>query len=408
MTEPALARSAREVDEIAARCAAAETVAVDVEADGLFAFRAKLCTVQLAWREGAATAVAVIDALAADVSGLAGVLGPEGPVKVLHDLTFDARLLEESGAPLARVRDTSVAARLLGYASTGLAALLSSELGIALDKRLQHHDWARRPIGAVELRYLAEDVAHLVDLDERLAAKALALDIAEEIADECAYKLATAARPPRDARPPYVRMKGAAELDATGRAILRRLVMARDEVAESANVPPFKVIGNDALLDLARQRPTERAALEKVRGAVAGRAGRHAGAWLAAVARGVADGDIPEEDRAHFERPRGVRGAQAARRVREGQITAWRRAEAKVRGVPEQAILPGHCAQDLLEILLAPDPDDAALRARIAAVPGLGARRFERYADALAALARAPLPAPPQRAPESEPEPDPA
>src|SRR5690349_14549323 len=116
---PLVVRDPAALAALAARAARAPRIAIDVEANGLFAYRAALCTVQLAFPEGDDRAIAVIDTLAVDPAPLAAVLGPEGPVKVLHDLTFDARLLAEAGAPLGRVRDTSVTARLLGIAATG-------------------------------------------------------------------------------------------------------------------------------------------------------------------------------------------------------------------------------------------------------------------------------------------------
>jgi ribonuclease D len=389
-----LIERAAELGSVIASASAADALAVDVEADGLFAHRPKPCTVQLAWREPSDAGaprlvVAVIDALTVPLGPLAPLLGPEGPTKVLHDLTFDARLLGEAGAPLSRVRDTSVSARFLGHTSTGLASLLAAELGVSVDKRFQQHDWARRPLLPEQIRYLASDVVHLLELDQALATKAAALDISDEIAEECVYKLDIAGRPPRDVRPAYARIKGAGALDGVGRAVLRRLVEAREAVSARADVPPFKVIGNDVLLELARRRPTNAAGVAAVRGTNVGRAARHARAWLEAVTRGIEDGAIPEEDRVHFEPTRIDRTVAAARRAREAQISAWRRREAAARGVDEQAVLPGHCAQALLEVLVA-GGDEAALRAGIAAVPGLGARRLQRYADVFVELARTP------------------
>jgi ribonuclease D len=383
-TEAALA-------EIAARAGRADRVAVDVESNGLFVYRPALCVAQLAWHEGGATVVAIVDALAVRVAPLAPLLGPEGPVKVLHDLSFDAQMLAPAGAPLARVRDTSVAARLLGRKATGLGSLLTAELGILHDKRLQQHDWARRPLREAEIAYLAGDVEHLLALDERLAAAAEAADIAEEIAEECAYKLMTALGPRRDRRPGYVRIKGATALDATGRAVLRRLWAAREEAAEKEDVPPFKVASNEVLIELSQRRPTAPVAMSAVRGATAGLAGRHAGAWLAAVTAGIADGDVPEEERALFTPAVPSRADIARRRAREATVSGWRRAEAARRGVDEQAVLPGHCADDLVEALLAyaAAPDPAALREAIARIPGLGARRLARYGDVFASFADA-------------------
>jgi ribonuclease D len=393
-----VARTAAEVDRLAARAAASPRVAIDVEANGLFAFRPALCTAQLAFLDGGALAIAVIDTLVADVAPLRALLGPGGPVKVLHDLTFDARLLAEAGAPLGRVRDTSVAARLLGLPATGLSALLATELGVAHDKRFQQHDWSRRPLTAEHLAYLAGDVEHLFALDDRFEERAQALDLAAEIADECAYKLASAENPPRDGRPGYVRIKGAAALDAPGRAVLRRLAALREEAAEAADVPPFKVVGNDALLAIARRRPASLRDLDPIPGAASGRAASLGRAFLAAVEAGLGDGDVPEADRALFQPERPDRAVIARRRARETAVSAFRRAEAKRRGVDEQAVLPGHCAQDLVDALLAHEPGSPELARAIAAIPGLGERRLARYGEAFAALAAAPAPA--GRAPE--------
>jgi len=383
---PLLVRTERDLAAVAERCARADAIALDVEADGLFAYRARLCTLQLAWAEEAGPVVAVIDTLSTGVKPLAPALEAGGPVKVLHDLTFDARLLHEAGIRLANVRDTSVAARLLGYEATGLASLLEAELGKKLDKRFQQHDWSRRPLTSEQLRYLSDDVEHLLELDVVLARKASDLDITGEIADECAYKLAAAFGPPRDVRPAYARIRGALALDPVGRAVLRRLVDARETIASEADVPPFKVVGNDVLLELARRRPSAEIALREIRGAIVGRAARHVRAWLQAVARGVADGDIPAEDRVHFEPLKVDRPTQTRRRARETQVTAWRRKEAAARGVDEQAVLPGHCAQELALALADCEGDPAALEARIGAIPGLGERRLALYRAAFLAL----------------------
>jgi ribonuclease D len=374
----------------------AEVIALDVEADGLFAFRPKLCTLQIAWERAAGRMSAVVvDALAVDVAPLRALFGGSGPLKVLHDLTFDARMLDEVGLPLANVRDTSVAARLLGWSSIGLAALLERELDVHLEKRFQQHDWSRRPLTEEQIRYLADDVRYLIALDLHLCERVSAQGIEAEVADECAYKLASAGKPPRDVRPAYVRIKGALALDAPGRAVLRRLTMARDAIAAGLNVPPFKVVSSEVLLELARSRPATAEALAAVKGAMQGRAGGHVGVWLRAIAEGGRDGDVPAEDAALFEPVRSDREVAARRRALDSRIAAWRKAEAAQRGVSDQAVLPGHCAHDLADVLLEQHEDGDALRAAIAAVPGLGARRLERYLEAFVAFAEpAALPKP--------------
>lgn len=372
---------------LAVAVASSPRVAVDVEADGLHAFRPKLCVMQLAFVDAeGASRVALIDTLAVNLAPLAPMLAEGGPIKIFHDLTFDAKMLDEAGLSLGRARDTSVAARLLGCPATGLGSLLEAELGVKVDKRFQQHDWAARPLTTEQLAYLANDVAYLAALDDHLSERVATADLTEEVAEECAYKLATALAPPRDRRPAYVRVKGSAALDGPGRAVLRRLVDARDRTAERLDVPAFKVIGADVLLALARQRPRTSTELRAVRGAAVGRAARATAAMLEAIAFGLEDGDVPEADRPFFEPMRPDRAAIARYRTCEARVTGWRRAEAKRRGIDEQAVLPGHCAQEVTEALLAHGDDESALRATITAIFGFGAKRALRYLDALTAL----------------------
>src|SRR5262245_31886098 len=123
---PAVVTEKADLVRVVGAARAAELVSVDVEGNGLFAFRPRLCTVQIAWGEGDAAEIAIVDTLAVDPKPLGELFGASGPPKVLHDFTFDVKLLADAGVELDNVRDTSVLARLLGRKATGLASLLAS------------------------------------------------------------------------------------------------------------------------------------------------------------------------------------------------------------------------------------------------------------------------------------------
>lgn len=384
---PLLVDRAQALSSVIERALEARTIAVDVEGNGLFAYRAQLCTVQLAWEERGHVVVAVIDTLRVPPAPLARLLGEEGPTKLLHDLTFDARMLLEAGVRLGNTKDTSVAARMLGRKATGLASLLASELGVSLEKDLQQHDWSRRPLGERELGYLASDVLWLERLESHLTQEVERLGIVDEVASECAYKLESALAPALDKRLPYQRIRGADALRPLELAVLRRVAEVREMTAHKWDVPPFKIASNDLLLELARRRPTSKRELREIRGA-SGRVATIADALLAGIRQGIEDGEVPEAER--IERPRPDRAVISARREREARLSTWRRAEAAARGVDEQVVLPGHCLQAIAA-------GDALDREAIEQIPGLGQSRALRYADILAALARGdalPAPAP--------------
>jgi ribonuclease D len=366
-----------ELARVVTAARAAPLVAVDAEGNGLFAYRAQLCTVQLAWQEGDVTQIAVVDTLAVDPSPLGELLDRSGPIKVLHDFTFDVKLLAEVGVELDNIRDTSVLARMLGRKATGLAALLSSELGIIVPKDLQQHDWSRRPLKPAELAYLASDVRHLAALFEKLSLEARALDIEEEVLVECAFKRASASAAPREKRPAYLRIKGVDTLDAPGLAVLRRLVKEREAIAELWDNPPFKVAGNETLLYLAQRKPANLDELRRVKRGISPRLAESGKRLLDAIAAGLADGEVPPSDLAVEARL--DRATVAARRAREKRLSAWRRAEATARGLDEQVVLPGHCLAELVGL-------ETADIAAIAEVRGLGAKRCDRYGVTLQAL----------------------
>ncbi len=370
-----------ELRTVATRLLRANRVAVDIESNGLFKYKATLCTMQLA----TADEVVVVDTLATPLAALAEVLGPKGPRKIVHDVAFDARILAEANLVLANVLDTSLAARMLGRSATGLASLVASELGISMDKKLQHHDWTERPIKSQQLRYLAEDVVHLEALAGRLWKEVEERGIADAVEEETRYRLtqAVAGAGMVDPRPPYIRLKGIDRVPKEELPILRRLAEIRENKAKKLDVPPYKVIGPDVLFAIARAKPRTMDELARIKGATGGHRARSLGpSMLEAVAAGLADGGFPDAERAMLEKPRPPSTVIKARRAREGRLTSWRKAEAKRRGVDEQVVLPGHCLQDLADL-----PDEATLD-EIAAVPGIGAFRLERDGAAIqAALA---------------------
>ncbi|MDB4945320.1 MAG: Ribonuclease [Labilithrix sp.] len=360
-------------------------IAFDLESNGMHAYRAEACIIQL----GAGDDVYVIDGMATPLTPLRALLASPDTEKIVHDVAFDARILAEAGVELANARDTSIAARMLSRPATGLASLLESELGVRIDKKLQQHDWGQRPLTPPMVEYLAGDVLHLSALADRLFGEVRERGIADEVEEETRYRLgqAIAAASAEDPRPAYVRLKGVDKVPELELAILRHLANIREITARELNVPPYKVIGPDLLFAIAHEKPSSMEELSRIRGATSGHRARSiANDLLDAVTVGIEDGAIPEEDRHWFEKPRLPGSIARARRAREQRLTRWRKEEAKVRGVDEQAILPGHCLQDLADV-------DPVTLEGVSRVPGLGRFRAERYGAALVAALTEPEPA---------------
>lgn len=342
---------------------------VDAEGDGLYRYRSRLCMMQICGGE----LEALIDTLALDdLTPLQPLLGEDGPLKVLHDVSFDAKMLDQRGLSLGRVFDTAVAARFLGEKSTGLAALLEKYFEVQLDKKHQQADWGERPLDEDQKRYLVEDVRYLPELAKLFEARAAELDVLEEIDEETRYAMRRALEPEVE-REPWTRIKGARDLSGHALAVLVALANVREREAAQQDVPPFRVTGNRVLFEAARRRPRTLAQLRKIRGLRQ----LDDAQLLDALEAAERDG-VPQEDAT----PPPPAEERAQRKAREKALTEWRKKEAAERGVNVQVVLPGHCLRDVAKI---EQLEDEAL----ASVDGFGKKRLARYGSTLLDVLRA-------------------
>jgi len=364
-----------------ARVGAAHALAIDTEGDGMFRYRTQLCTVQLcavSAGEPAEHAICVIDTLRVPAAPLLrAALGPDGPQKIIHDASFDARILFAHGVVLGNVFDTAVAARFLGFSSTGLSSLLLKLFDVNLPKHQQQADWGKRPIDAEAMRYLEDDVRFLPALYERLLSEVRARDIEAEVQEECRYLLGEAQRPEL-VEPAWMRLKGAAQRAPRERARLVELAEAREQLARERDLPPARLLASDLLLRLSQDDAADPATLQRLLGNKL----EFAPAFAAALARAQGVADAPRDQ---LERllPESPSPAELTRRKRrKAWLSDFRAREAQARGVDLQVVLPGHCLADLVELA---SFDEQSLRA----LPGFGDCRFVRYGQTLLGLPKA-------------------
>ncbi|MCA9603482.1 MAG: HRDC domain-containing protein [Polyangiales bacterium] len=355
----------------AKRLGKSSRIALDSEGDGMFRYRASLCVLQLANTEE----IVLLDTLAMDdLAPIAALLGPKGPVKVIHDASFDLRLVREAGMTLSPVLDTSIMARFLGETALGLGSLVEKFIGVVLEKSKQQEDWGKRPLSPDHIRYLEDDVRYLLPLADALWQKVETAGIHDEVAEECAYVVWSATQPDTGpVKPVWQRIKGWDKLDERGKAVLREVCLERERLAEARNVPPYRICSNAALLDLARTPPRGRDDWNRMKGVP--KPPPLARPLLDAVRRGVSAKRVPDEERPERQ-PAPAPDERARTKKRHTALTKWRAAEAKAREVNEQVVLPGHCLHDLA----ARGPANAK---ELLDVPGFGAFRVERYGDSV-------------------------
>jgi ribonuclease D len=250
-------------DRVALELEREPELAVDTEANSMYAYRGRICLVQIA----SVKSVWLLDPLAVgDLSHLGRILADSSIVKIMHGSDYDLRsFFREYGFPVNGLFDTETCARFLGLVSPNLAAVLQRFLDVEIPKsrRLQRSNWGLRPLSEEAVAYAAADVQHLIALADKerklLTEWGRLAWVQEEFARLEATGRAVAELPPPD----FLRVKGSDRLNPQQLAVLKELFDLREAEAERIDQPPYRVMGNDALLHLA-QEPTMR--LEDVPG----------------------------------------------------------------------------------------------------------------------------------------------
>jgi ribonuclease D len=363
----------------AATLAGARIIALDSESDSLHSFPEKVCLVQFADEAGA---VSLVDPLAVrDLSALAPVLADRAVVKVFHGASYDVSSMKRDfGFEIAGLFDTMVGAQFLGLSELGLASLLERFFGIPPGPSRQKDDWARRPLTPEQEAYAAEDVRHLIPLRERLLLDLRSRGREAWVQEECdALAAIPAARRVFDPEH-YLQVKGARDLDGRGLAALRELFVAREAWAQEAGRPPFKILGNEAIVGIAAGRPRMLQDLGRIPGCSPKVIQRYGDRILAAIARAER---IPVAQLPAYPRPKKPRVPLAVQRRIEA-LTRWRVATAARLELDPGLVLP----RRLIEQLAEQNPAD---RQALGRVEGLRRWRIENLgAGILEVLAAAP------------------
>ncbi|HED64879.1 MAG TPA: ribonuclease D [Planctomycetes bacterium] len=253
MPPPVLVEDSAGLEPLLAKLEAADEIAIDTEADSFFHYRESVCLIQVTVDEEDW----LIDPLAKlDLSPLGSILADPSKTKVLHDGEYDVLILKRDfGFTFQGIFDTRIAAAALGVEFPGLASVVEAHFGVELDKSQQRSDWSRRPLSPKQIAYARYDTRFLIPL-MHLQRKELAERGRTEIHDGECRRLEALTPVQREFNPDeWVRLKGARNLDPMGRRVLRELAIWRDGEAQRRDLPPFKVLGNRQLLDLAAAMP---------------------------------------------------------------------------------------------------------------------------------------------------------
>jgi ribonuclease D len=238
--------------------------AVDTEFMRESTYWPQLCLIQVA----SASVEAVIDPLAPglDLQPLLDRLADPDQLKLFHaprqDLEIFYRLM--NGVLPAPVFDSQVAAMALGLGEQiAYDGLVDALLKRKVDKSSRFTDWSRRPLSTAQLEYALADVTHLRDLYPimlaRLESRGRLGWVSEEMAiisDPETYDTT-----PANA---WKRLKPK-RFSNDYLAALFTAATWREWFAQERDIPRGRVMKDDAIYEIAEQRPRTAEAMDRMR-----------------------------------------------------------------------------------------------------------------------------------------------
>jgi ribonuclease D len=250
-----------EFDALIDRLCEQPRYALDTEFHRERTYFPKLALIQLASPDE----IAVVDPLAVDLEPLRRLFATES-LAVLHAAQQDLDVLTHAcGAIPGRLYDTQLAAGFLGYSTPSLVSLLQGELKVSAAKGDRLTDWLRRPLTPEQCRYAASDVAHLLELTDRLDGQLAELGRVEWVAEAC-EELRTRPVSGTDPEQAWIRIKDVRILKPRARGVARALGSWRERRAMSVDIPVRQVLPDLAILGIAQKQPRTLADLAGARG----------------------------------------------------------------------------------------------------------------------------------------------
>lgn len=338
---PSVVTNPLEFENMMAELRAQPRIAIDTEADSLYSYFEKVCLIQFSIPEHDF----ILDTITfRQVEPLGALFADPAYQLVFHAAEYDILSLKRDfGFAFANLFDTMVAGRILGWKQVGLGSILAEHFGVKLDKRFQRADWGKRPLTPELLEYARDDTFYLLrlaDLQTELLNRAGRL-----LEAQAEFQRLTRVAWNERAFDPnrYVTLPGARELDPASLGALRELYALREQIAQKADRPPFKVLANATLIRIARTQPRTVAELAALPGVGEWFVRRHGREGLRAVERGRARPQtrVPRP-------PRGVSPlADNASRERYARLKEWRKARAEARGVEPDVIVSNDALVEL-------------------------------------------------------------
>src|SRR3569623_1934840 len=253
-------------DALAAFCKRAskfDFATVDTEFLRETTYWPKLCLLQAATPDEAILVDPLADGLS--LQPFFDLLANPKIVKVFHAARQDIEIFVKlSGQVPDNIFDTQIAASFCGFCdSVSYDNLVRSVTGVDLDKSSRFTDWSHRPLTEKQRLYALADVTHLRDIYVKLLEQITATHRWDWVEDELDIlrSIDTYVVQPENA---WERLKSKLSRPRD-LAALKALAAWRERRAQDSDQPRSRVRKDDALIEIAQQRPVTAEAFDKLR-----------------------------------------------------------------------------------------------------------------------------------------------
>jgi ribonuclease D len=247
-------------------------IALDTESNSLYRYYPKVCLIQLTALVDAhetdptATVDYLLDPLAIkNISALAPLFNDPTTTVIMHAAENDIIILQRDFSfQFSNVFDTQLAARILGWKQVGLAAILQEQFGVASDKNMQRTDWGQRPLNQKQTTYAQIDTRYLLALRLRLIEQLQGADRWEEAQE--AFSLLRDVSYHEPAARNFWQMKLTRDVPNAALNVLAALWQWREAEAQRRDWPPFKIMTDAQLAQLATAQPNTEESISRMSG----------------------------------------------------------------------------------------------------------------------------------------------
>ncbi|MCJ7717095.1 MAG: ribonuclease D, partial [Anaerolineales bacterium] len=169
LNPPQFINKQSDFEALARRLKAENILAVDTEANSLYAYEEKVCLIQISTEKDDY----IIDPLPIrNLTPLGEIFNDPSIEKIFHASEYDIIILHNAYQfNFQNLFDTMLAAQILGRDKLGLDALMEEIVGIHVNKKYQRANWGKRPLSEEMLQYAQMDTHHLILIRHTLAAE---------------------------------------------------------------------------------------------------------------------------------------------------------------------------------------------------------------------------------------------